>query len=205
MRLPKSEPKYTVEQYLTIERASPDRHYYIDGDIHAMAGESELHGVASFNIAGLMFSQLRGKPCQGRTKDTKVPGGPMLSAGQTTRGIFSYPDIVVICGEAEYHDVEKDVVLNPTVIVEVLSPSTEAFDRGEKFTRFQTWNPTLRDYLLVSQDQPQIEHYSKQTDGAWLYHRHVGLEASMVIDSIGCRLNLADVYERVKFAAASDK
>ena len=108
-------------------------------------------------------------------------------------------DLVVVCGEREFHDAFKDVILNPTLIVEVLSPSTEAFDRGEKFKRYQTWNPTLTDYLLVSQDQPQIEHYHRQADGGWTYHRHAGLEASVAIPSIECVVKLADVYDRVVF------
>jgi Uma2 family endonuclease len=199
MSIPKPKADYTIYEYLVMERASPDRHIYVDGEIFAMAGESGTHGDVSANVVISLGSQLKGKACRVRTKDTKVRSGLMLSSGQTTRGIFSYPDVVVICGEPEYHDAEKDVILNPTAIVEVLSQSTEAFDRGEKFTRYQTWNPTLRDYLLVSQDQPQIEHYSRQSDGSWSYRRYVDLDASVTIASIGCILKLADVYERVKF------
>jgi len=92
------------------------------------------------------------------------------------------------------------VILNPTAIVEVLSPSTEAFDRGEKFNRYQSWNPTLKEYLLVSQDRAQIEHFSRQADGGWSYHRFTGLETAVAIPSIGCALKLADVYDRVVFA-----
>lgn len=201
MSLPKPKPLYTIDEYLARERASPDRHIYIDGEIYAMAGESGPHGDISFNVVGLFFSQLRGKPCRGRTKDTKVRSGPMLSSGQTTRGLFSYPDVVVICGEPEYHDAEKDVILNPTAIAEVLSPSTENFDRSEKFARFQKWNPTLQDYLLVSQDQPKVEHYSRQLDGSWSYRLYDDLNSSVTIASIGCILKLSEVYERVKFAA----
>jgi Uma2 family endonuclease len=113
--------------------------------------------------------------------------------------MFSYPDLVVICGEPEYHDSIKDVILNPRVITEVLAPSTEAFDRGEKFSRYQAWNPTLSDYILVSQDKAQVEHFVRQADGTWSYRRHTGLEANVVIESIGCTLNLADVYDRVRF------
>ncbi len=114
--------------------------------------------------------------------------------------MFSYPDIVVICGEPAYHDTHQDIVLNPNVIVAVLSPSTEAFDRGEKFTRYQSWNPTLTDYVLVSQDRPQIEHFARQKDGSWLYRIHTGLDASVFLASIGCTLRLADVYEGVAFS-----
>ncbi|MCE9530957.1 MAG: Uma2 family endonuclease [Planctomycetes bacterium] len=199
MGLPKAKPKVTIDEYLVSERASADRHIYIDGEVFAMAGESGEHGDISSNALVSIGSQLRGKECRARTKDTKVLSGPILSSGQTTRGFFSYPDIVVICGEPEYHDLEKDVVLNRTAIIEVLSPSTEAFDRGEKFTRYQQWNSTLRDYLLVLQNQPQIEHYSRKADGTWLYKRHAGVDAIVKIDSIGCVLKLADVYERIEF------
>jgi Uma2 family endonuclease len=188
---------YTVDQYLAIERAADERHYYLDGEIYAMAGESDAHGVITVNLVGSLFNQLRGTPCQVRTKDTKVRSGPILSAGEAARGLFSYPDVLVLCGEPEYHDALRDIVLNPKVILEVLSESTEAFDRGEKFTRFQTWNPSLADYVLVSQDRAQVEHFRRQPDGTWSYCRTTGLDSNVVIASISCTLKLADVYERV--------
>ena len=106
----------------------------------------------------------------------------------------------MICGDPQYHDTLRDVVLNPKVIVEVLSDSTEAFDRGEKFRRFQLWNPTLTDYLLVSQDRPLIEHFARQADGSWSYRLTMGLDSSVTIVSISCTLKLAEVYERITFA-----
>lgn len=98
----------------------------------------------------------------------------------------------------------RNVVLNPTAIFEVLSPSTEVFDRGEKFIRYQKWNPTLRDYVLISQDKPQIEHYRKQEDGTWSYRLHTELESSVAIPSIGCTLKLAEVYERIVFTTLTN-
>ena len=97
-----------------------------------------------------------------------------------------------------YHDEHRDVILNPKVIIEVLSESTEAFDRGEKFQRYQVWNPSLTDYLLVSQARPLIEHYARQASG-WSYQFHAGLQQSVVIESIRCELRLANIYERVAF------
>ncbi len=199
MGLPQAQSACTVDQYLARERASEERHFYLDGEIYAMAGESPAHADITVNLVSILANQLRGTPCRVRTKDTKVRSGPILSAGNTTRGLFSYPDLVVICGQPEYHDAGGDVVLNPKVILEVLSESTEAFDRGEKFTRLQTWNPTLTDYLLVSQSQPQIEHYIRQADDSWSYRRTSGLEASVAIGSISCTLKLADVYDRIVF------
>jgi Uma2 family endonuclease len=200
MGLPLPRPCFTVDQYLAFERSSEERHVYLDGEVYAMAGESDEHGDVSANLVIALGSQLKGKPCRARTKDTKVRSGPMLVSGQGTRGLFSYPDIVVICGEPEYPDAHRDVVLNPAVIVEVLSPSTEVFDRGEKFIRYQTYNPTLTDYLLVAQDQPRVEHFTRQADGQWSYRMTTGLGASVGIASIGCTLRLADVYDRVTFA-----
>jgi Uma2 family endonuclease len=197
MSVPKLEPKYTVDQYLELERASDERHLYVDGEIYAMAGESGEHGDITVNIVVSLGSQLKGKPCRARTKDTKVRSGTTPMLGRNASGMFSHPDVVVICGEPEYHDAEKDVVLNPTAIVEVLSPSTEAFDRGKKFTRYQTSNPTLSDYILVSQDIPQIEHFVREKNGKWSYSHFTGLESGVTIASIGCTLKMAEVYERV--------
>lgn len=201
MGLPQAQPKsaYTIDQYLAIERAAEERHYYLDGEIYAMAGESSAHGDISVTIVGSLVNQLKGTPCRARTKDTKVRSGPILTAGETRRGLFSYPDVLVICREPEHHDAFKDVLLNPKAILEILSESTEAFDRGEKFTRLQTWNPTLTDYILVSQDRPQLEHYTRQPDGTWSYRLTTGLAAGIDIPSIHCTLKLADVYDRVVF------
>lgn len=149
MGLPKSEPYYTIDEYLAFERSALERHTYLDGEIIEMSGESDEHADISTNLVGLLFGQLRGKPGRARTKDTKVRSGPIPMLGASRRGMFSYPDIVVICGEPEHHDANRDLILNPTVIIEVLSPSTEDFGRGEKLRRYQTYNPTLRDYLIV--------------------------------------------------------
>jgi Uma2 family endonuclease len=193
--------RYTVDQYLAIERASEDRYLYLDGEIYAMAGESGIHGDISVNVLLSLGNQLKGTDCRARTKDTKVRSGPAEPRGpRDIKGMFSYPDVVVICGEPEYHDAHRDVVLNPTAVTEVLSESTEAFDRGEKFTRLQQWNPSLQDYVLVSQDKPQVEIFSRQSDGGWSYHLYAGLDAVVPIPSIKCLLRLADVYDRVTFA-----
>jgi Uma2 family endonuclease len=190
---------YTVDQYLTIERASEERYEFLDGEIFAMASESDAHANISVNLVGEIGTQLKGTPCRVRSKDTKVRSGPTPKPYRNTSGLYSYPDLAVICGEPEYQDAHRDVILNPAVIIEVLSPATEAFDRGEKFSRYQTWNPTLTDYLLVSQDQPQIEHYTRQADGSWSYQRYTGLETSFAIPSVPCNLNLVDIYDRVAF------
>jgi Uma2 family endonuclease len=111
---------------------------------------------------------------------------------------------VVICDEPEYHDEHKDVVVNPTVIIEVLSPSTELFDRDVKWDRYQTWNPTLTDYLLVAQTRPSIEHFHRQANSSWSYARYTKLESTVTIDSISCTLKLADVYDRIVFPQVAE-
>jgi len=199
MGMPRPKPVFTVDQYLAFERSSLDRHEYLDGEVFGMAGESLKHGYVTVNLVGLLFNQLRGKPCRALTKDMKVRSGPVPKPHMSTSGMYSYPDVVVVCGEPEFHDEQKDVILNPTAILEVLSKTTEDFDRGEKFLRYRKWNPTLRDYLLVSQEQPHIDRFSVQDDGTWKDWHAEGLYSSMEIPSIGCLLNLAEVYERVVF------
>ena len=197
MALAKPQPLYTVEEYLAFERESEERHEYLDGMIYAMAGESGEHADISINLALELGTQLKGKDCRARLKDTKVRSGPLPKLKHSTKGLYSYPDVVVICGEPKYLDEYRDVVTNPTVIIEVLSPTTEKFDRGEKFDRYDAWNPTLSDYLLVSQEQARMEHYIRQTDGTWTRAVSRGLRSKVVIKSIRCTLKLKDVYDRI--------
>ena len=200
MGLAQLQPEYTVQEYLAFERESEERHEYLDGLIYAMAGESGEHADISHNLSGILFNELKGKDCRAREKDTKVRSGPIPKQKFSTKGLYSYPDAVVICGEPEYLDEHRDVVTNPKVIIEVLSPTTEAFDRGEKFDRYDFWNPTLSDYLLVSQDQPKIDHFIRQEDGNWTRIVYRGLKSKVIIKSIGCTLKLTDVYDRIAFA-----
>ena len=115
------------------------------------------------------------------------------------QGLFSYPDLVVVCGAMRFHDQVRDVLLNPTLIIEVLSPSTEAFDRGEKFRRYRTWLPPLQDYLLVAQDKPLVDHYHCVGENRWELVPMEGLAASVHLESIHCTLRLAEVYDRIIF------
>ncbi|MGH9839685.1 MAG: Uma2 family endonuclease [Blastocatellia bacterium] len=192
---------FTEEEYLAIERSSPERHEYIDGRIFAMAGETDEHGEVCVNITGELRALLKGSPCRVRSQNTKVRSGPEPKAGQHPEGFYSYPDVLVVCGKREFHDKFRDVLLNPNVIIEVLSKSTEAFDRGEKFIRYRTWLPTLTDYLLVSQTRPVIEHYCRQPTGEWLLTTIEGMDAILQIASINCSLKLAEVYYGVAFPA----
>jgi Uma2 family endonuclease len=199
LSLPQSFVSYSVDEYLALEREAEERHEYLDGQIYEMAGESPAHGAICVNIGGQLYNQLRGKPCQAFSKDMKVRSGPTPKGRYTTKGLFSYPDLLVVCGELKVHDEHRDVLLNPTIIIEVLSPSTEAFDRGEKWVRYQTWLSELSDYVLVSQSRPQIDHFHRQSSGEWIYSLVNSLEASLHLTSIDCTLQLTDVYDRVVF------
>ncbi len=200
MRLAKTKSVFTVEDYLEIDRDSDERYEFLDGEIYAMAGESGEHGDICVNFTVALGSQLINTPCRLRIKDTKVRSGMFPVKRPLVKGMISYPDLVIICGEPEYHDEFTDVVLNPQVIIEVLSSSTEQFDRGEKFHRFQLWNPTLTDYILVSQDKPLVEHYIRQTDKSWKFYFYDGLESEFEIESIESRLKLTDIFYRIEFA-----
>ncbi|MBA3439458.1 MAG: Uma2 family endonuclease [Pyrinomonadaceae bacterium] len=199
MSLQRSYARYSVEEYLAIERDSEERHEYLDGEIYDMAGESPEHGRICINMSRMISTQLLGKPCEAFSKDMKVRSGPIPKRGRTTKGLYSYPDLLVVCGELKFHDEHRDVLLNPKVIIEVISPSTEAFDRGEKWIRYQTWLPELTDYLLVSQSTPQIDHFHRQAGGEWRYSLMNQLEGSLQLQSIDCTLPLTDVYDRIVF------
>jgi len=117
----------------------------------------------------------------------------------TREGLYAYPDLVVVCGPSQYHDQARDVLLNPTVIVEVLSPSTEVFDQGDKLHRYRRWLPMLTDYVLVAQDRPLIDHYQRTPTERWELQTLEGLDAHLHLPSIACTVPLADVYERIVF------
>ena len=202
MGLPKT--ILTEDEYLAFERAAEERHIYVDGEVFAMAGASEEHNDISVNVVVSLSIQLGDGPCRVWDKDVKVRSGPLPKSPRRPAGLYSYPDIIVVCDEPKYLDGHKDVLLNPSAIIEVLSDSTEGFDRGLKFARFQKYNPTLTDYILISQDRPQIDHYRREKDGSWKYKCYEGLKAIVKIESLKCRLKAADVYKRVKFAVDSE-
>jgi len=204
MALPQTEFILTEEEYLEFERNSDERHEYLDGHLILMAGESGEHGDISANLMGSLVSQLRGKSCRARTKDTKVRSGPRPTTLRRTKGLYSYPDIVVICGEPQYLDDHRDVVTNPKVIFEVLSQTTEDFDRRVKFSRYRMWNETLTDYLLVSQNQAFVEHFERRENGEWVYYSYMGLEQQVPIKSIACVLATTEIYDRIRFPELPD-
>ena len=180
----------TPEEYLAAERLSETRNEYIDGGVFPMPGGTANHVRIVVNLTTELMLQLRERNCDILPLDMKV-------RLQGSRKFF-YPDVSVVCGELQYHDDRRDVILNPDLIVEVLSPSTEAFDRGAKFEAYQTLE-SLREYLLVAQDSPRVEQFVRNGDGSWKYTAAAGLDSSLKPPSIDCTLNLGAVYNRVDF------
>lgn len=198
-RKPETELLYTVEEYLEFERQAETRHEYIDGEIYEMSGESLPHSQINVSLLVTVGLQLRGKPCQALSPNMKVRSGPYIKQQKTKKGLFSYPDLSVVCGEPEFHDEQTDVLLNPTVIFEILSPSTQEYDNDEKFRRYRTWIPTLSDYVLISQTEPKLEHHQRQSNNKWLLSVIEGLEDSLYLESIDCTIHLNELYDRVIF------
>lgn len=192
MSLPRTLSVFTAEQYLDLERHTEIRHEFLDGTVYAMSGGNYNHSTVCFNLMGVLGFQLRGTNYQGFAPNLKVRSGD--------ERLYAYPDLTVACGKPILPDEHDDVLLNPVVIFEVLSRSTEAYDRGEKFERYKTIE-TLTDYVLVSQDRARVEHFTRRPDGAWSLTEVDGLDASLDLASINCRLPLAEVYDRVEFAA----
>ncbi|MBC7813841.1 MAG: Uma2 family endonuclease [Burkholderiales bacterium] len=183
--------RWTAEEYLAFERASDEKHEFLDGQIYSMTGASRAHNLISVNTATAFNNALRQHPCEVYASDMRVKA-------PSTKGGYLYPDVVVVCGEAAFEDQQVDTLLNPTVIVEVLSSSTESFDRGTKSQHYRALD-SLQEYLLISQNTAHIEHYARRADGQWLLSDAVGLEAVVELRSVDCRLALADVYVKVAF------
>ncbi len=195
LRLIKNTP-VSPEEYLEFEREAEERHEFINGKIVKMAGESLSHSRISVNLTTEIGVQLRQKNCEALSSNMKVR--------TTTKSLFAYPDLTVVCGEPKFHDVKKDVLINPAVIFEVLSPSTERYDRNEKFQYYKNETPSLADYILVSQDKFLVEQFTKQEDESWRYRSFDRAEDVLQIDSIEAEVALQDIYLRVEFPPTED-
>jgi Uma2 family endonuclease len=182
----------TPEEYLAAERVAPTKSEYLDGEVLAMAGASPRHTLIAMNVGAALHFQLRSKPCTVHGSDLRVR--------VAERGLYAYPDVVVVCGEMEYDDQERDTVTNPKVLIEVLSKSTEAHDRGIKADRYRR-TPSLSDFLLIAQDNVRVERYERQASGLWLISEATSLNDTIRLDAIECKLALADVYAKVNFDA----
>lgn len=185
--------RYTAEEYLAIERAAEIKSEYIDGNIVAMSGATREHDRIKNDATTALNIQLMGKPCETFTSDVRVKS---LKTGR-----YTYPDVSVVCGEPVFEDDTLDTLLNPAVIIEVLSPSTEAYDRGDKFAAYRLL-PSLREYLLIAQDRVSVEHYLRRDDG-WLLTAFTSLDDAVPLPTLSCTLPVHEVYRRVTFAEPS--
>jgi len=186
-KIPK--PYLSAEEYLAIERSSDCRSEYIDGEMVAMAGGRWEHSLIIGNALAELKQQLRGGPCKVHASDLRV---------QAADGLRTYPDVVVVCGEPAFADDHRDTVTNPKLIIEVLSPTTESYDRGRKFESYRTL-ASLEEYVLVSQERPRVERFLRQQESSWLFVEVAGLPEAISLPSLGCRLSLEAVYEGVEF------
>ncbi len=185
---------YTAEQYLALEREAEYKSEYFNGQIYAMSGASKDHVVIATNLIGELYAQLKGRPCRVYNSDMRVRVKPT--------GMYTYPDVTAICGEPHF-DEQGDTLTNPTVIIEVLSTSTEAYDRGDKFDHYRRLE-SFTDYVLVAQDKMQVEHFvrSGSSGDQWLLTKISSPDSALHLISIGCTVALRDIYNNVEFPSA---
>lgn len=185
------QPNYSFEQYLAIERDREHKSEYFAGEMFAMAGASEAHNLVAFNVANVLGRQLSDRPCKAYLGDMRV----RIEA----TGLTTYPDASVVCGPPRFFDDRRDTLLNPQVIVEVLSPSTGSCDRGKKFEHYRKLD-SLQDYVLISQDRRQLECFTRQADGRWTLTEAGAPGTSLRLASIDCTLPVDEIYAKVEFA-----
>lgn len=178
----------TPHEYLERERKAETKSEYYGGELLPMAGASKEHNRIAGDTFGELRNQLKGSACEPFTNNMRV----RVPACDR----YFYPDVIVVCGEPRFEDAELDVLLNPILIIEVLSETTEAADRGEKFACYRTLE-SLTDYVLISQSAPYLEHFTRQPDNRWLLTTAEGREGHLALPSIGCELRLSEVYARV--------
>ncbi|MGC1275508.1 MAG: Uma2 family endonuclease [Planctomycetaceae bacterium] len=188
------QPRYrhTVEEYLSFERGSPSKHEYYAGNIYAMTGASRRHVLIVTNLIRTLGNRLADRPCEIYGTDMR------LKVGAT--GLYTYPDVAVTCGEPRFEDAEIDTLLNPQVVIEVLSKSTRDYDCTEKFDHYRGVE-SVTDYVLVAQDASHVEHRSRQPGGPWSVSVASSLDGFVSLESIGCELPMADIYRRIQLPA----
>jgi len=183
-------PQSTPEEYLKLERTSEQKHEYFRGEIFAMGGASARHVLIVGNVAAELRNQLRDRTCTVYSADLRVSVSP--------DGLYTYPDVIVVCGDPQFIEAELDTLTNPTLIVEVLSESTKNYDRGEKFEQYRQI-PSFGEYLLIAQDKIHVEHYLRQNDGSWILTETNDPGAVIELVSINCRLSVTEIYAKVRF------
>jgi Uma2 family endonuclease len=181
--------RYTPDQYLAMERKADTKSEYDGGFITAMAGSSPEHNTIALNTSSEIRSQLKSRPCVVYMSDVRLC--------VSTTGLHTYPDVMAVCGEPRFQDDEVKTLLNPTVIVEVLSESTESYDRGRKFGHYRRL-PSLQEYVLIAQDEVKVERYVRQGDD-WLLSELSDLDDTLRLTSIDCEIPLREIYAKVAF------
>ena len=177
-------------EYLAIERKAEFKSEYFDGEMFSMSGASREHNLIGWNIGGELRPQLRDRDCEAYIGDMRVK--------VSSTGLYTYPDVVVVCGERQFEDAEVDTLLNPKVLFETLSKSTEGYDRGKKSEHYRSI-PSLAEYVLIAQDKPHVEHYVRQPDNQWLLSETDRLEDTILLPSIQCTLRVAEIYLKIEF------
>jgi len=185
-----SQPRFTFEDYLASEREADVRHEYVNGQVFNMVGASAEHNIIVANITSALVSQLKGRSCLVFATDMKLR--------IDTVDACKYPDLMALCGECQFMDERRDVLQNPSLIIEVLSASTEAYDRGEKFALYRRIS-SLCEYVLVSQERRHVELFTKQTDGGWLLTEYSDDNNKVQLASVACDLSLKAIYDKVEF------
>ena len=188
-------PKLTEQEYLALERAATNRSFFYRGEMYAMSGAKRAHVVIAGNLHANIWNQIENRPCEVYASDMRVKNA--------RTGSYFYPDIAALCQEPELADSHGDTLTNPEVIIEVLSESTESFDRGGKFEDYQLLE-SLTTYVLVAQDKPRVELYRKQADGSWNYVSLNQLSDVLNLDSIEVQISLSKIYAKVEFDTDSD-
>lgn len=183
--------KLTATEYLAIERAAPFKSEFYDGEMFAMAGASRMHNTIKENLIVEIGQRLKGGPCRSYSSDQRVL--------VKSTGLYTYPDIVIVCGEPQYTDDKNDTLVNPRVVIEVLSDSTRLYDRTIKFKQYGQL-PSMLEYVLVWQDRPTIERYVRQVDGGdWIYRQFGSLEETFSLATVAAEVPMVDVYRDVIF------
>ena len=185
--------RITPQEYLALERKAEIKSEYFDGEMFAMSGGMREHSTIVVNITTELNTQFMDRPCEVHGPDMRVKGSPT--------GLYTYPDVAALCGEPEFEDEHLDTLINPQLIIEVLSDSTESYDRGKKFAHYRAID-SLREYVLVSQTEFRVERFSRQDDGNWLYTESTDPNGSIELTSVACRLSLSRVYHKVDFERA---
>ena len=186
-----AQPHLTPEQYLAAERSAEFRHEFYNGQTYAMSGGSFRHAQIIGNLTAELHTGLKKRPCSVVSSELRLRVSP--------DGLYTYPDVMVICGDPRFADDQRDTLLNPALIVEVLSPSTEAYDRGFKSAQYRTVE-SLEEYALVSQSEPRVEVFRRQAGAQWLFSEAIGLESVCHFESLDCAVPLSEIYAKVAFS-----